>query len=422
MCLPNNLYYLRNVYFSDQCIITVVLVFVLLEIYDNYFSEKSTKLFRFFYFSLKFLVSLFGVLTDWYFLFVLFVSWLIKIIPLFKIKKAAKSIFLSSAVYVLPVLLGIGLFILQIMTIYDFENIILNKMRYRILDTSAIQGNKLLAIAKGFISAYSIGSCFIAALVILSLYFFIKNRKNKMFLDEYKPLFDIMLLIYVPPVLQILVLQQHSAVHEFSLLKFALPIICSLVLLPVMLLDLKGLKRAKLAVLFENGNESRKIFISALFPCIVLFSIPIVGMANTNRYYLRSRMGISESYERENLIRSNYNYNDVYFSFTESIEANPPQYLAISKKLIHKINSMSDIDTLFSCLSISTRILLIVNNNNAYKSPEIIEKEQNALQEARLIFYSENYSVYEIGNAEVSVTKFLDKFLSQERAPVAFFV
>jgi hypothetical protein len=399
MCLPNNLYYLRNVYFSDQCIITIVLVFVLLEIYDNYFSKKSTRTFlRYFYFSLKFLVSLFGVLTDWYFLFVLLVSWLIKIVPLFKTKKAIKNILLSSAIYVFPVFLGIGLFILQIITIPGFENIILRKIKYRTFDTSVIQGNKLLVVAKHFISAYSIGFCFIAALVILSLYVFIKNLKNKMFLKEYKSLFDIILLICVPPFLQVLVLQQHSAVHEFSMLKFALPIICSFVLLPVMLLDLKGLKKAKFAVLLENNNESKKIFISVLFLCFIFSSILVFGMVNANTDYYISRMGISESYERENLIRSNYDYNDVYFSFTESIEGNPPQYLAISKKLIHKINNVSDIDILFPSLSIGARILLVVNKDNAYKSPEIIEKEQTVLQDARLVFSSENYGVYEIHN------------------------
>jgi GTPase SAR1 family protein len=129
-----------------------------------------------------------------------------------------------------------------------------------------------------------------------------------------------------------------------------------------------------------------------------------------NKYYYQSRIGVLVSYERENLIRSNYSFSDVYFSFTESIAANPPYYLAVSKKLIYKIDSIPEIFEKFPNLKPDARILLMVNKGDFDKSRQTIENEQNAIKTARILFSSEHYDVYEIdrgfraGNAKDSIT------------------
>ena len=115
-----------------------------------------------------------------------------------------------------------------------------------------------------------------------------------------------------------------------------------------------------------------------------------------NKNYYLSRIGVPVSYERENLIRSNYSYSDVYFSFTESIEANPPQYLAVSKKLVYKIDFIPEIFKKFPNLRPEARILLMMNKNDFDKSKQIIENEQNAFKIAQILFSSKNYDVYEL--------------------------
>jgi hypothetical protein len=396
MCLPLNLYYLRNVYFSDQCIISVVLFFILLEIHDGCFSQKSTKAFlRYIYFALKFLVSLYGVLTDYYFLFVLFISWLVKIVPILKETKSIKNTVLASFVYVLPVLSGISLFVLQITTVPDWRNIILNKMNYRMFSSVGWNGgNKIIAIVNSFRGHYSLAAPLMAALVVLFVYIFVKRRGDETFLSKYKALFNIMLIVYVPPILQVLVLQHHSVIHEFSMLKFALPVILGTLTVPLLMLELERIPaNAEFAIHIENGNDLRKITIPVLHSCVIIISILLCGLINMNRYYFSLRIGEPESFERENLIRANYNFNDVYFSFTESINANPPQYLAISKKLIYKIDDISEIHQKFPNLKADARVLLMAK---VQEPPHVLEKEQNAIQGADLLFSSGRYHVYRI--------------------------
>jgi hypothetical protein len=399
MLMPINLYYLRNVYFSDQCVISVVLLFFLLEIYDSYFSAKTIKSpLRCVYFVFKFFISLFGVLTDYYFLFVLFISWLVKIVPLFKAKYLLKNIISSSLVYVLPVLLGIGLFISQIMAVPNSKSIVINKMKYRMFSDSEWHGgNKIIAIAKSLAENYYFGTMFVIAFIFMLVFLFAKNRNNKTFTEKYRPLFDFALILYIPPVLQVLVLQQHSAVHEFSLLKFSFPIIASVVWLVVLYLELKGMENARFVIQIENDKRLHKIKITAVYllsiaGSVLLCSIPAVYAD----YYYEARKGEPVSYERENLIRANDDFNDVYFSFTESIEANPPQFLAVSRKLIHKIDNLANIGEMFPHLKPSARILLVVNKNNRDKPKNILENEQNAVKDGVLFVSSQNYDIYEI--------------------------
>jgi len=396
MCLPINLYYLRNVFFADQCIITVVLFFVLLEICNEYFSKKPTV--KYLYQGFKFILSMYGVLTDWYFLFVLFVSWLVKIIPLIKSKDNFKKIILESLVYVLPVLLGIGLFFIQIMQVPNYYSIVLNKMKARIYSGADWNsGNKLQAITKTFINNYSFFGILLVILLVACI-----SSKSKSFFERYKELFSILAIIYLPPGFQVFVLQQHSAVHEFSLLKFALPVIFTILVLFIFLFDLKKMSGASFLVQMvqtENEENLQKIKVPVPYLIIITISISSIlftGMLNKNKSYYIWRIGGSVSYERENLIRSNYSFSDVYFSFTESIDANPPQYLAVSKKIIYKIDSVPEIFERFPNLKPDARILLMVNKGDLDKSQQIIENEQDALKIAEILFSSKNYDVYEI--------------------------
>jgi hypothetical protein len=389
MCLPINLYYLRNIYFSDQCIITVVFLFILLEIYDEYFSKKH--LLKHFYIGLKFIVSLYGVLTDWYFLFVLFVSWLVKVALLIKSKDKLIKIVLASLVYILPVFFGIGLFYIQIIHIPDYNDIILYKMTSRM--SGKVDGieNNIGGIINNFTANYPMGWLLVSLLVI-SLFVVIKKYKS--FPKKYRSLTVIMTIIYVPPVLQVLVFQNHSAIHEFSMLKFALPMIFSIVILTVCILELIRLPDANIVIQIEN--DLRNIKVRLLYLIIIVFSVLYSGMLNMNIYYFQSRINVPVSYERENLVRSNHSFSDVYFSFTESIAANPPQYLAVSKKLIYKIDSVPEIFEKFTNLNPDARILLMVNKEDFDKSQQTIENEQDALKIAKILFSSKNYDVYEI--------------------------
>ncbi|MDR2552394.1 MAG: hypothetical protein LBD31_04405 [Treponema sp.] len=401
MCFPINLYYLRNVYFADQGIIPVVLIFILLELYNDYFTAETQRPFlKYPYLALKCMVSLYGVLTDWYFLFVIFVSWLVRIMPLLRTKNAIKKAVLSSWVYVLPVFAGMGLFGAQIMTVPGFGHTILHKMKYRMFSGDDWGGgNKLAAIAKMFAATYSFGIILAAALVLLGIRMFVIKRREEYCITKYKELFDIMLMIYVPPVLQVLVLQQHSAVHEFSMLKFGLPVILVSVMIPFLALELKGMSNANFVIRVENESGLQKITVPVFYSLVTIVSVLLAGSLGADKSYLAYRMGKPVSYEREYLIRDNYNFNDLYFSFTESIEAFPPQFLAIANKLVYKIGDISEIHQKFTGLSPAARMLLLVNKDDSQKTEGILEAERNTLRNAAPVFSSEHYAVYALDMA-----------------------
>jgi hypothetical protein len=404
MNFPIISYYMRNVYFSDQCIITVVLLFVWLEIYDDYFS-KSKPAVKSVYCVFKFIISLYGVLTDYYFLFVLLVAALIKIISAFcnrKNKTSLLSVLLSSLVYVLPVICGIGLFIIQITAVPDFERIIVNKMLVRMankgIGRTDFVGIPIIGVVRNFVGNYWFPSVLVVcAWITGTVFLFVKKQYRTEFAVKNMGFIKIMLLVFVPPVLQVLVLQQHSAVHEFSMLKFGLPVILAVFACLYYLFEIYGIITANLLVSMENGNRTAIIklpaFYLALSLCTSLFVV-IINISQQNRGYFSGRIGSLESYEKEHLIKEHYNYDDVYFSFTEAIVANPPNNLAISNKLVYKIDNAADIRAKFPALNKNARILLLVNKNNTDKDAQ--EKECGIIGNKSPVFESENYAVYTV--------------------------
>jgi hypothetical protein len=110
-------------------------------------------------------------------------------------------------------------------------------------------------------------------------------------------------------------------------------------------------------------------------------------------------INIPGSYEREYLIRAHYNFNDVYFSFTEAINSNPAWFLVISKKLVYKISDVSEIPRKFPNLNPNARILLMINKDDSQKSADVLENEKNTVRDASLLFSSEHYEVWSIASA-----------------------
>jgi hypothetical protein len=181
------------------------------------------------------------------------------------------------------------------------------------------------------------------------------------------------------------------------MLKFALPVTLSVLMAAVLLFELKNISGANFVLPIENGGKDQKITVPALYSCIIAVSILLSVFLGANRTFIASRIDAPVSYERENLIHANYNFNDVYFSFTESINANPPQFLAISKKRIYKIKDISDIYWKFPNLNQNARILLIINKDNSLKPVHILEIESETIEGAELLFSSEHYAVYSLG-------------------------
>jgi len=373
MCLPINFLHLRNVYFSDSAVITVVLLFIWMEIYEALFRNKSMPV-QSLYFILKFFIILAGVWVDYYFLFVVFVAWLIKIAPAFKLReKKISSIVLESLVYVLPVLVGLALFVLQISTVTGFMSKTENIIGFRTFSSYSEHWN-LTVVAKRFVRNYSLIGVLllVVSLVWITKFMLSKSKIRKVNL----PIIKISLLILIPPVLHVLIFQQHSAQHEVSILKFALPFICTLFIF-----------------LWYFLRRYKNTMI--IYPAIIT---GIIGTATlTNIFYFNNYYQRPQPFNQDlpSSIREHWKYEDVYFSFTDSIVHNPPISLSISNKSIYKIDDISDIKGLFPNLDPKAQILFVIRKDNIGKSNEIIEKEDSIIANSTMLFESENYKIFD---------------------------
>ncbi|MDD2376445.1 MAG: hypothetical protein PHD15_03570 [Clostridia bacterium] len=406
MILPNNLYYFKNVYFSDQLVITVVLLYVLLEIFKDFFENSNNKVIKVLHFITKFLVILFGVLVDYYFLFVVFISFLIKIIPsFFKHKEKGKyiSIIKKSIIYVIPVITGISLFLIQLINVQNFQDIIVERAKVRLGATANTLDIKSTLI-NHFVNAYSeIGILFMILVVtivgILMIYSIVKYFK-KNYDKSLSNLIKISLIIYIPPVLQIIVLKNHSAIHEFSMLKFGLPFVFGVIIIAYIIFKIYKIKLNSVLKLESEENKGNNINIIKVpgFGLVTMFLVIIIIFATNLKHrsleFYKIRYDAPITYELENLIKENSKFEDVFISYTYEINTNPPMHLSVSNKLVYKIDEFSDINKQFPSMNENANVLFVIEKNNDIKTENIIKKEKDIIDNSDLVFQSANYYIY----------------------------
>jgi hypothetical protein len=160
---------------------------------------------------------------------------------------------------------------------------------------------------------------------------------------------------------------------------------------------------------FKISNFNKKLIINsfaALSAILVLFFIFV------NRYpyktysyfsniknYINNRVEYYP-YELSLLAGEINDYENVFFSFTDSIPENPPHYLVFSQKMVYKIDTLDDINHKFPNLD-KNAVLMCVINNNMEKSEEILKNEEyirNNFKQVKAEFGFEIYSLAEKAN------------------------
>jgi putative effector of murein hydrolase LrgA (UPF0299 family) len=307
------------------------------------------------------------------------------IIPIFAASKnRLKDVVLSSLVYALPVLVGIGLYAAQLLIIQNSYDRIKGIIKFRTFSAYGNEGN-ITRIVRNFVTNFSgVG---ILAVVIVFI-FTILIIKSRWILKNHAPFIKLCVIIFIPPCMQIFVLQNHSGIHEFSMLKFSLPVVLSFPIFVFVVLEYTRKLDMNIVLKTENKNAHGRASIPVFYGLIIVFSVVVMSLMSQNKYYLEYRIDRPISYELPKLIRENYRFDDVYFSFTESIAGNPPMDLSISNKCVYKIEGLEEIKTKFQNLNSSARLLLVVNKNDGSGI------------DGNMIKYSEskNYCVYEIKN------------------------
>ncbi len=325
-------YYHCNVYFSDQAVLVFFAISILLEIIRNNSDSDETRKKRLNIAIL--IVNTLGAFTDWLFFFYIFIIFIQRVISGDFGKFGSIKFFLKAAVFSLPIVIVAAIFLIQILSVTNFDNLIF-KFKYRTTDYHELGKNPLAIyyrhITKGF-------GFFAGYLFFISLFFYIykvaqaiRAHKRDYFVDFYS-------ILLLPCLFQILFFSAHSAQHEFSMVKLELPIVFFMMTFPFEIA--KIIKKESISSEIFNSvhikNKQRPFFF--IYLALILLIVNIASSAPT--YY---RIGKDYLYENERFVQKNATYNDVIFSLDYEIFGFPPK-IAYSRKCVYKIDNIEQID------------------------------------------------------------------------------
>lgn len=395
--LPTCSYYLLNVYYSDQCVILWVMAIILVEYLYRTSEKKKNTILK----VIRSIIVFSGLLIDYYFWILTFFLFVAEIwnVCLTKRKGERKKEIISILLWFgIPAILAVLLFYIQLIQTNDWFKIMTGKFAMRVVgrENDTLDW-ELATIGKNFANAFSLDAVMInyllwifAGIAIISLVLMTSKKKFKSLVTN--PGISIVFFSIVAIVVQIYFLKQHSAIHEFSMIKVGwavaiLPILISLVITYAF----GGAPNTS----FHFFNKKIGAF-SSVYAISFLMVCAVVGAPFSAIKFVNDRVEIVK-YDFEEMVDENTDYNDVLFSFSKEIVMNPPQSLAISNKRIYKIKEVKDIEEKFPDLSSEAVKVLVVE-----KTAEL-DKEKKAQQDclvknADVRIETGSYYLYDLKN------------------------
>ena len=380
--LPNNVFFLKNVLFADQLVLFFICLFWVLEVLKNFVPKIKPRI-RLFINGLLFVCIFLGMLVEYYFWIQVFVVILIHFIHSIIKKEKFLYNFKNLLIYIIPSVLAIGVFLFQIIQIDHWMDILIAKFTERTGQSNVITENYLLRIGYHAYKTYkALGLLLFAASGVALTYLIFGIKTKKLQKDIHNPVLLFSLMVILPVFIQLLVFMNHSAVHEFSILKLGFPFILGILLIAYYFSYYK--------------RKSIGYFFSIAILIITTYLFYIHG--NTYCFYNERLTAVNESGRLEGfepVVEELNDYHHVFFSFTDSIPINPPLSIAVTKKMLYKINTISDIQAKFPNLNPDAKILILMNKYAA-KNEQTLQNERNALEDAILIKETEQYDVYQL--------------------------
>ncbi len=340
MLLPACLYYLSNIYFADQCVILWTMGLTLIE-YIIRTSDKNSNWLKL----LRAFILYFGILIDYYFWILAFLFFVAEFIDVFlKYKKGERKKELWSVLlwFGIPAILGVLTYFWQLTRTEGWFGYLADKYSIRVAGKEDSPDWIRDTIFYNFEQAFSLGNGTIWYLITLVVIGLIGGLailvKRKSFSKIIKsPGASIVISNILAIVLQIIIFKQHSAIHEFSMIKVGWIV----AILPIILsLECYSLLKGGVSRGARGKQEKNLLTVFSLCFLLVFFA---VGLPISEENYRSQRMS-AKDYSFEYAVLENTSYEDVVFSYSKEILANPPQSLAISKKRVYKIKDVSEIE------------------------------------------------------------------------------
>lgn len=348
LLLPGPLYWHQNVFFADQAVILPFVLYIFLEVIQDGLKGKYEKVLCI----LQNIILFYGIFTDWLFVFIALTVYLKRIIEeKIKFNRNIKLFFKESFKFWLIPVLAFIFYITQILFFNQLQDIINifflrsgfseKGSQYIMMGPSILRDH--IVFGYGEIGAYALCFTFVIVAALLWFISFEKILKNDVDL-KIKRIGTLMAILLIPCMLQVLIFRNHSIVHNFSVLKFAV----SLATIPFVLgpisiyLILKS--RIKIPDIRLGLSKKSKIDFNLLLIFLVVFAAVSFYLVDEHLDYTYRFPKNNHNYSvLGDSIQRNTQYSDIVFSPDFEISEIPPQQLSYSMKRVYKINSIGDI-------------------------------------------------------------------------------
>jgi hypothetical protein len=408
LLLPGPLYWHQNVYFSDQAVILPFALVVFLEVLRDQVHTRSGRLPLG---AAQVCVLFLGMLTDWLFAFVSLVVYVKRLVH-GELGKSVLAFVWASARFWFPVTLALGLFAYQLLRYNAFGGLVHMFLFRAGLDPAGAEYAQRFSVVFWQLyipTAYGKWATILLwggiGLVALATIYALMQRSRTQPIDpRFLRTVSLMGVLLVPCFLHVYAFQNHSVIHDFSTLKFALPFATvPFVLAPVLVAAFfsTDLTRIYVTHLSITRTESpRRVEPRWPVPVVVLLLV-LVAIVYTTREHPR----FHKFFPRPNpefaalgdFLDKETEYRDIVFSQTLEIKSLPPQQLAYAMKMVYRVDSVAAIRQKLDKLGDADYVVDIVVPSDEGIAAQDLRKLAAAAYDIR---QNEGYRLYKVSRAE----------------------
>lgn len=329
--LPYNVYYMNNVYFADEAVILLSIVFFLIEIlwYQEKFKKYSVPLQI-----LSCFVLFIGLLTDYYFFFIAFITMGLRMIKNFQEhpeKLFIHKLFFNTWPFIITIITAVALFCIQVSSIPNGLKFL--ALTFSIRSGSGDEWGGLKVLINNFGNGFTVLSIpvLLAVSIFCVLFPFIRKHYS-----QNKQMFVYWLsMIVLSTALHTAIFMEHSIVHEFSMLKYNLVfvfIIFALIYWIYIYFETAAMDKIK---------KYSNVLIMFLF---CFFAYLYVNLKDYDESFYNIRIYAIDHSIAE-FVRNNTDYYDVVYSPDYEIDCEPAssRELLISRKRIYSVSKLDEI-------------------------------------------------------------------------------
>ncbi len=394
--IPGNVWFMANVYFADQCVILWVMLFLFIEYLSGVVKGSRNRVFLK---TVNLLIIYTGFLIDYYFWVVIFVAFVIQFISNYLSYGSFSKRVKESLWYICPVVFSIVSFIWQMSFTDNWMGILKEKFFQR----TGMTGE--YTIIYGLIRAFY--TCFVRTgidfwdmirfvcmgvwfsfLLGMIVYCIWKNKLKPYLRDKN---ICIIAIGIISPIFQILLLRNHSAVHQFSMLKIGWVIVVSVLVLPLIFGVVFKVDYRKY---FHIGKIKVSGFMMG-YAISYITMILLLGMP-FSIYSVYDFCYEEESYPLEEILYEVTDYEHVCFSFSYEIPVNPPQALSVSEKRVYKVDSLDEVESYFPNLNSAAKKLLIIDKNNKEINPKQLAVQEKLMERNKKLYEDDDYCILKL--------------------------